>query len=94
MPGYKLNEYLLVLNPHEYLRNKIMNIKKEFYERYKAPAAIYGKPHITLANFIQYEIVEEKIKNKLHLIAMEYKPTKIELKDYGSFPAHSMYKHY
>ena len=91
MPGYKLNEYLLVLNPHEELRNKIMGIKKEFYESYKATSAVYGKPHITLANFIQYEIVEERIKNKLHLIAMGHKPAKIELKDYGSFPAHTIY---
>ena len=91
MPGYKLNEYLLVLNPHEELRNKIMGLKKEFYESYKATSAVYGKPHITLANFIQYEIVEERIKNKLHLVAMGHKPAKIELKDYGSFPAHTIY---
>ena len=91
MPGYKLNEYLLVLNPHEELRNKIIGIKKEFYESYKATSAVYGKPHITLANFIQYEIVEERIKSKLHVVAMGHKPAKIELKDYGSFPAHTIY---
>ena len=91
MPGYKLNEYLLVLNPHEELRNKIMNIKKEFCESYKSSVALFGKPHITLVNFLQYEIVEERIKNKLHLVAMGHKPTKIELRDYGSFPAHTIY---
>ena len=91
MPGYKLNEYLLVLNPHEELRNKIMGIKKEFAESYKAPTAVYGKPFITLATFKQYEIVEERIKNKLHVVAMGHKPAKIELKDYGSFPAHTIY---
>ena len=48
MPGYKLCEYLLVLNPHEELRNKIMNVKKEFYETYKASAALFGKPHIKI----------------------------------------------
>ncbi len=91
MPGYKLCEYLLVLNPHEELRNKIMNIKKEFYESYKASAALFGKPHITLANFVQYEIAEKRIKDKLHVVAMGSKPVKIELKDYGSFPAHTIY---
>ena len=40
IPGYSYNEYLLVLNPHEDLRNKIMQVKKEFYEKYKAPAAL------------------------------------------------------
>ena len=91
MPGYKLNEYLLVLNPHEELRNKIMGIKKEFAESYKAPTAVYGKPFVTLATFKQYEIAEERIKNKLYVIAMGHKPSKIELKDYGSFPAHTVY---
>ena len=91
MPGYKLCEYLLVLNPHEELRNKIMNVKKEFYETYKASAALFGKPHITLVNFVQYEIAEKRIKDKLQLVAMGSKPVKIELKDYGSFPAHTIY---
>ena len=30
IPGYKIFEYLLVLNPHEELRNKIMQVKKIF----------------------------------------------------------------
>ncbi len=91
MPGYKLNEYLLVLNPHEDLRNKIMEIKTLFSESYQTSNAAYGKPFITLATFKQLEIVEERIKNKFHFIAMGHKPAKIELKDYGSFPAHTIY---
>ena len=91
MHGYKLNEYLLVLNPHEELRNKIMNIKKEFYESYKASVGLFTKPQIMLASFTQFEIAEKRIMEKLHLIAMGHKPAKIELKDYGSFPAHTIY---
>ena len=91
IPGYKVYEYLLVLNPHEELRNKIMTVKKEFYDTYKASPAVYGKPHITLVNFIQYELLEERIINHLKTIAMGVRPVKIELKDYGSFPAHTIY---
>jgi len=91
MPGYKLCEYVLVLNPHEELRNKIMNIKNEFYESYKASAALFSKPQIMLTSFSQYEIAEKRIKEKLHVVAMGCKPVKIELKDYGSFPAHTIY---
>ena len=91
MPGYKLNEYLLVLSPHEELRNKIMGIKKDFSETYKTTTSLYRKSFVTLANFKQLEMVEERIKNKLYLVAMGHKPTKIELKDYGSFPAHTIY---
>ncbi len=91
MSGYKLCEYLLVLNPHEELRNKIMNIKKEFYESYKASAALFSKPQIMLASFTQYEIAEQRIKEKLHVVAMGSKPVKIELKDYSSFPEHTIF---
>ena len=91
IPGYRVYEYLLVLNPHEDLRDKIMQVKKEFYETYKASAAVYGKPHITLVNFVQYEMTEERIINRLKIIGMGYHPIKVELKDYGSFPSHSIY---
>ena len=91
IPGYKIYEYLLVLNPHEELRNKIMGVKNAFYEKYKAENARWGKPHITLVNFLQYEMMEERIVNRLNLIAMGYHPIKVEMKDYGSFPSHTIY---
>ena len=91
MPGYKLNEYLLVLDPHEELRNRIMSIKKEFYEKYDAPMALGGKPHITLVRFTQWEMIEERIVNRIKAVAMGYHPFKIELKDFGSFPTHSIF---
>ncbi|MFT3909239.1 MAG: 2'-5' RNA ligase family protein [Ferruginibacter sp.] len=91
IPGYKINEYLLVLNPHEELRNKIMHVKQHFYDTYKSSSALYGKPHITLVNFVQYEMFEERIVNHLKTVAMGFHPVKIELKDYGSFPSHTIY---
>ncbi len=90
-PGYNIYEYLLVLNPHEALRDKIMNIKKYFFETYQNASAVYGKPHITLANFVQYEMMQERLVNRLQLVAMGFPPVKIELKDYGSFPSHTIY---
>jgi 2'-5' RNA ligase len=91
LPGYHIYEYLIVLNPHEELRNKIMAVKKEFYEKYQAETARWGKPHITLVNFVQYEMMEDRIVNHLKAIAMGFHPIKIELKDYGSFPSHTIY---
>jgi 2'-5' RNA ligase len=90
MSGYNYNEYLIVLNPHEDLRNKIMQIKKEFYEKYKAQTS-FGQPHITLANFVQFEMREERLINRLKIIAMGYHSFKVELKDYGSFPSHTIF---
>lgn len=91
VPGYRIYEYLLVLNPHEELRNKIMAVKNDFYEKYQASTARWGKPHLTLVNFVQYEMMEDRIVNHLKTIAMGFQPIKIELKDYGSFPSHTIY---
>ncbi|MDB5198946.1 MAG: hypothetical protein JWO92_909 [Chitinophagaceae bacterium] len=91
IPGYRYNEYLLILNPHEELRNKIMQVKKEFGEKYKAPIAFYTKPHITLINFVQFDMMEERLINSLKTIAMGNAPFKVELKDFGSFPSHTIF---
>ena len=91
IPGYRIFEYLLVLNPHEELRNKIMKVKREFYDGYKAPTALGGRPNIILANFLQYEMMEERLVNRLKVVAMGFHPIKVELKDFGSFPSHTIY---
>jgi len=91
IPGYRIFEYMLVLNPHEELRNKIMKVKQEFYNAYKSPTALGGKPNIILANFIQYEMMEERLVNRLKVVAMGFHPIKVELKDFGSFPSHTIY---
>jgi 2'-5' RNA ligase len=91
IPGYRIYEYLLVLNPHEELRNKITAVKADFYNTYQAETAKWGKPHLTLVNFLQYGQMEDRIINRLKMIAMGYHPVKIELKDYGSFPSHTIY---
>ncbi|HVM89505.1 MAG TPA: 2'-5' RNA ligase family protein [Puia sp.] len=89
--GYRQNEYLLILSPHEELRKKIKTIKDEFYEKYKAPNARWGKPHVTLVKFSQLEMMEERIINRLKTVAMGFHPIKVELKDFGSYPAHTIY---
>ena len=91
LPGYRVYEYLLVLNPHEELRNRIMQVKQHFAETYEASTALYSKPHITLVSYVQYEMFEERIINRLKAIAMGFHPIKVELKNYGSFPSHTIY---
>jgi len=91
IPGYNYNEYLLILNPPEVLRNKIMEVKKFFYEKYKAGNTLWGKPFITLVNFVQFEMMEERLINHLKTIGMGYRPFKVELKDFGSFPSHTIF---
>jgi 2'-5' RNA ligase len=85
------NEYLLILNPHEELRSRIQQVKKDFYDAYQAPTALGGKPHVTLVRFTQLAMMEERIIQRLRLIAMGFCPFKVELKDYGSFPSHTVF---
>ncbi len=91
IPGYRINEYLLVLNPHEELRNRIMQVKKHFYETYANEGALYRNPYVPLVKFLQYQMMEERLINRLKTVAMGYRPSKIELKDYGSLPTHSIF---
>lgn len=91
IPGYRVYEYLLVLSPHEELWDRIMKVKADFAEQYKSDYARWGKPHITLVNFLQYGMMEERIINRLRTVAMGFPPFKVELKDFGSFPSHTIY---
>ncbi len=91
LPGYSINEYQLVLLPHEALRNKIMQVKQHFSDTYESTNALYSRPHITLVKFVQYQLTEAKLVNRLQDVAMGCPPVKIELKDYGSLPSHSIF---
>jgi 2'-5' RNA ligase len=91
IPGYRINEYLLVLNPPEDLWQKIMKIKEGFAEKYKNDIAKFTKPHITLINWVSLELMEEKMMQRLQMIAMGITPFKVELRDYGSFPSHTIF---
>ncbi len=91
IPGYRVYEYLLVLSPHQELWNKIVQVKEKFAKDYKSEYAKWGKPHVTLVNFLQYGMMEERITNRLKMVAMGYYPFKVELKDFGSFPSHTIY---
>jgi 2'-5' RNA ligase len=85
------NEYLLILHPHEELRNKIQLVKKDFAETYQAPGAVGGKPQVTIVRFTQLALMEERIVQRLRTIAMGFCPFKVELKDFGSFPTHTIF---
>ncbi len=91
MPGYRIFEYLLVLNPHQELSNKIANIRKDFNEEFRINGVPGTRANLALVKFEQLEMMEQRIVNKLHTISMGYPPFKVELKDFGSFPSHTIY---
>ena len=90
-PGYQEYDYTIVLQPHEDLRHRIIAARQAFNEKFKVAVPVLARPGVTLATFRQIWLMEERIVNRLQLIAMGYHPVKIELKDFGSFPSHSIY---
>ena len=90
MPGYRVNDYILILNPSPELGNRISHIREEFNKEYKMPVTP-GKPNLLICSFTQLAMMEERIVRNLAQIAMGYPPFKVELKDFGSFPTHTIY---
>jgi 2'-5' RNA ligase len=91
LPGYKIAEYLIVLDPHEELSRRIVDVRKHFAAEFKMETGTGSKANLALARFSQYEMKEDRIINKLKTIAMGYPPFKVEMKDFGSFPAHTIF---
>ncbi len=88
---YATADYLLVLEPHEALREEIMQVKNYFGKTYDCAASVSGKPNITLVRFTQYEMIEQRIVRRLQMIATEHASFVVELNDFGSFPSHSIF---
>lgn len=89
-PGYTLNEYKLVIPLPEALEQKILGIRKDFGEQYQYRPDLH-RPHLTLVMFSQLSMMEERIVQKLRSISMGEAPFLMEMRDYGSFPAHTIF---
>jgi 2'-5' RNA ligase len=89
--GYKINEYMLVLQPHEELWNRIYKLRKSFAEKYRLPVPKAIRQHLTIAHFVTWAMREDKLVQRLQAITMSIAPFRIELKDYGSLPTHSIF---
>jgi 2'-5' RNA ligase len=91
MSGYRVYEYMIVLNPQEELQNRVVGIINDFNKEFNPTVRLGGKPNLLLAQFFGYEMREERIINRLKTIALSYPPFKVELKDFGSFPTHTIF---
>ena len=91
LPGYRINEYKIVLDPHPDLQNRIAKVQKEFNDEFKITTRVASRVNLVLVIFSQYEMMEERIMNHLKTIALGYPPFKVELKDFGSFPTHRIF---
>lgn len=91
LPGYQVNEYKLVLVPHEELTRHIQDERKVFSYKFSIENPSTGLPQVLLASFKQIQAAEERILNRLKIVAMANPAFKVELKDFGSFPSHTIF---
>jgi 2'-5' RNA ligase len=87
----ELCEYLLVVPPDEEVYKKVMAEKQFFYEEYKEKIAIKTLPHITVANFLASETMEETIIRWIQRICSKQQSFIVTLNNYSGFPAHTIY---
>jgi len=91
LPGYRINEYQLILNPHDDLQERIKHVQEGFAATYKTEYKVAGRPNVGLVTWMQYEMYEARLRERLKLVGLEYPPFKVELKDFGSYPSHTIY---
>ncbi|MDF2379935.1 2'-5' RNA ligase family protein [Nostoc ellipsosporum NOK] len=87
----QLSEYLLVLQPPPDLDEKVKTIRNYFADTYDHALSRSGRPHFTLVKFKQHPMQEDRLRRKFERIASMQQPFLMELRDYGSFPSHTIY---
>jgi 2'-5' RNA ligase len=84
-------EYMLVANPDEIVKQKIKEEKQSFYNEYKTEIAIKTEPHITIANFLAKEMMEETLCRWTQRICDHQQSFTVALNNYSGFPSHAIY---
>src|SRR4051812_26175101 len=86
-----LFEYLLVAHPDAAVTEKIMAEKELFTADYQQKIASKTKPHITVANFLAREAMEETIIRYTQRICSQQESFEVSLNNYSGFPPHTIY---
>lgn len=89
--AYAFYEHLLLLSPDQKVNAEIMDIKTAYHNDYGLSSAIKSKPHITLANFGQFESMERPIVEDFEKLAKAIPPTTIKLSGFGQFNYRTIY---
>jgi 2'-5' RNA ligase len=91
LPGYRINEYRLVVPLPEALQHKVLAVRKALHEKYGVNMAFEIKPSLTVLRCHGFEKGEAKLLDRLQRIALLTRPFKVELEDYAGYPSHTIY---
>ncbi|WP_207632652.1 2'-5' RNA ligase family protein [Foetidibacter luteolus] len=85
--GNNLYEYLLVVHPAKEVYEQLVAEKQNFYNAYQERIAIKTLPHITIANFMAKEAMEETLIRYMHRIVGSHKSFEVMLNNFSGFPS-------
>jgi len=84
-------EYLLVINPPNDVYNLVKEEKEHFYEAYKQRIAVKTLPHITAANFLAREQMEDTIIRYIHRVVGAKTEFPLLLNNFSGFAPHTVF---
>lgn len=88
---YGVCEHLLALNPSLAVAETIYAEKKKFTSTYEDPAAIIGKPHITIATFLATDEMKPTLVRWIQNICNVHSRFPVLLRNFGGFVPHAIY---
>ncbi len=83
----KFFEYLLVVHPNEEIFNQLLAEKENFSSEYNVNIAKKTLPHITIANFLAKETMEETLIKWMHKIISNHHSFDVMLNNFSGFPS-------
>ena len=89
--GNDLYEYLLVVRPDKVVDEKVTAEKKFFSGEYREKIVADTKPHITIANFLAKESMEETLIRWIQRVCSQQQSFTVTLNNYSGFPPHTIY---
>jgi hypothetical protein len=91
LPVYRASSYRLILLPPSSLRQRIGRFSATLARTCRLSPHAVAPPYVTLAQFSNYERSEEKLADRLRMIAMGYAPLRITLDGFGREAFHGVH---
>lgn len=89
LPTFPTSEYMLVLSPDAHLQERISRVREALAEKtgLSLPAR---KSHILLARWQSLNMQEDRLVQRLHVLAMEQYPFRVNLEGFSGIPSHTL----
>lgn len=91
MPGYRINEYRLIVPLSEALQQTVMQVRNDLHSRYRIPVPFELKPSLTVLHCFAYDGMEAKLMDRIQQIATRSNSFKVELQNFAAYPSHTIY---